>query len=103
MSERKRKTGADAEEAFGSGVSGTVRRGETPIAAKGTIADADGVWAESTSTYQWIRVDGGNEAFIPGTNSRTHTLATADEGRKIKGRVLFTDNMGGEELRSSDA
>ena len=82
-------------------ISGTATVGETLMAAKGTIADDDGV--PTTFTYQWIRVDGSNEADITGATSSTYTLAGADSGKKLKVKVGFTDNLSGEEERTSAA
>ena len=80
---------------------GTATVGETLTAAKGTIADADGV--PTTFTYQWVRVDGLTETDITGATSSTYTLASADSGKKLKVKVGFTDNLSGEEERKSDA
>ena len=84
-------------------ISGTATVGQTLMAAKGTIADADGVPAESAFTYQWIRVDGLTETDITGATSSTYTLVAADVGKKLKVKVGFTDNLSGEEERKSDA
>ena len=77
--------------------------GFTLTAGKGTIADAEGVPAESTFTYQWIRVEGANETDIAGATSSTYTPVAADAGKKIKVRVGFTDNGRIDESRTSDA
>ena len=71
-------------------------------AARGTIADADGVPADSTFTYQWIRVDGSSERDISGATASTYTLVAADAGRKFRVRVSFTDALGSEEVRTSN-
>ena len=78
-------------------ISGTATVGSTLTATRGTIADADGVPAESTFSYQWIRVDGSSESDISGATSSTYTLVTADAGKKFKVRVSFTDNLGNME------
>ena len=52
-------------------ISGTNLVGQTLTANKGSIADADGVPAESTFTYQWIRVSGSTETDITGATSKT--------------------------------
>ena len=75
----------------------------TLTADKGTIADLDGVPAESTFTYQWVRVDGANETEISNATSSTYTLVAADEGKQIKVKVSFTDNLDYNESRTSDA
>ena len=82
-------------------VTGTAEVGEELTAATGTIADADGL--PSSFDYQWIRVDGANETDITGETSSTYTLTAADLGKKVKVRVSFTDLLGGEEQRTSDA
>ena len=84
-------------------ISGTPLVGETLTANQGTIADADGVPAESTFTYQWIRVSGGSEADIPGAILKTYTPVAADAGKKLKVKVSFTDNVGNDESRTSSA
>ena len=78
-------------------IRGTVTIGSTLTAAKGTIADADGVPAESTFTYQWVRVDGASETDISGATLNTYALSAADVGKKIKVKVGFTDDLTGEE------
>ena len=86
-------------------ISGTNLVGQTQTANKGTIADADGVPAESTFTYQWIRVTLGivrnTEADITGATSKTYTTVAADAGKKLKVKVGFTDNAGNDESRPS--
>ena len=83
-------------------IMGTATVGSTLTAARGTIADADGVPAESTFTYQWIRVDGSSESDISGATSSTYTLVDADAGKKFRVRVGFTDDLGSEEARTSN-
>ena len=82
-------------------ISGTATVGQTLMAAKGTIADADGL--PTTFTYQWVRVDGLTETDITGATSSTYTLAGAASGKKLKVKVGFTDNLSGEEERTSAA
>ena len=45
-------------------------------------------------TYQWVRRVGGTDSNISGATSRTYTLASADEGNKVKVKARFTDNAG---------
>ena len=66
------------------------------------IMDNDGLTGVSYS-YQWIRVDGSDEDDISGATSRTYRLVDADEGKKIKVEVSFTDEVGYDEIRKSDA
>ena len=74
-------------------ISGTAVVGQELTAAVGTIADPDGLPAGFT--YQWVRVDadGSNPTDI-GTDSSTYTLVAADEGKKVKVTVRFTDGAG---------
>ena len=82
-------------------VSGTARVGQTLTAAKGTVADVDGLPAESAFTWQWYRVDGENESAIADATAKTYALAAADQGKKLKVRLGFTDDDGNEESRTS--
>ena len=85
-------------------ISGTNLVGQTQTANKGTIADADGVPAESTFTYQWIRFPPrGTETDITGATSKTYTTVAADAGRYLKVTVGFTDDAGNDESRTSAA
>ena len=87
-------------------ISGTARVGETLTAAPGNIADADGRPAAFPEdyTFQWIREDsGGTNATNIGTDSSTYALVGADEGKKIKVRVSFTDDEGNDEELTSAA
>ena len=83
-------------------ISGTARVGSELTAAKGTIADVDGLTSVSYS-YQWIRVDGTDETDITGATSSTYTLVAADQGKKVKVRLGFTDDGGTGEARTSAA
>ena len=78
------------------------------MAAKGTIADADGVPADAngvptTFTYQWVRADGATATDISAATSSTYMLGADDIGKKIKVKVSFTDTLGSAETRTSDA
>ena len=84
-------------------ISGTAAVGETLMAAKGDIADADGLPADSSLTYQWLRVDGANETDITGATESTYTVTADDIGKTLKVKLGFTDNFDGEESRSSAA
>ena len=86
-------------------ISGTAQVGETLTAVTTGITDADGL-TSATYTYQWIRVDAdgtSNEAEISGEIAATYTLADDDEGKKIKVKLSFTDDLNGEEERTSGA
>ena len=83
-------------------ISGTNLVGQTLTANKGTIADTDGVPAESTFTYQWIRVSQqGTQTDITGATSNTYTPVAADAGKFLKVKVGFTDNANNAESRTS--
>ena len=85
-------------------ISGTADVGETLTAGQGTIADINGIPNDVAFSYQWIRVDGAaNELDIPGATSKTYTLVDADEGKKVKVRMSFTDSFATGESRTSDA
>ena len=75
--------------------------GSTLTAAKGDIADTDGV--PTALSYQWVRVDGSDETDIDGATSSSYTLALEDTGLKVKVKASFTDNLNSEETRTSDA
>ena len=84
-------------------ISGTATVGQVLTATTGTIADADGL--PTSFTYQWLRVDAdgtSNEADITGEIAATYTLAD-DDGKKIKVKLSFTDDLNGEEERTSGA
>ena len=74
-------------------ITGTAAVGQ-PLAVDLTgIADADGL-TSPTYTYQWIRVDGTDEADIASANSSTYPLVDADLGKTLKVRVTFDDDGG---------
>ena len=76
-------------------ISGTVRVGQTLSASRTGIGDLDGLPAnESDYAYQWVRVDGGTETDITGATTSTYEMATADEGKKLKVEVSYTDGDG---------
>ena len=83
-------------------ITGTAQVGQTLTAVTTGITDADGL-TSVTYTYQWIRVDGGTEADIASANSSTYVLDAADQGKTIKVKVSFTDDLNGEEERTSAA
>ena len=84
-------------------IEGTSQVGQELTAGTSDIMDVDGV--PSSFTYQWVRVDSdgtSNEMDI-GLNSDTYTLMAADEGKKAKVKVTFTDNGSTTETVTSDA
>ena len=84
-------------------ISGTTPQvGETLTADTTGIMDTDGLTSVSY-TYQWIRVDanGTSNPVDVGTDDEGYTLVAADEGKRIKVKVTFTDDAGNaEELTS---
>ena len=82
-------------------ISGTARVGRTLTAAKGTVADADGLPAESTFQWQWIRSADSTDTDIPGATGKTYTPTVSEVGKTLKVRVRFTDLRGSEEERTS--
>ena len=85
-------------------ITGTAQAGQALTADASPILDTDGV--PSSSTYQWVRVDAdglSNPADITDATAATYTLTAADAGKKIKVQVSFTDELSGEEERTSAA
>ena len=85
-------------------ITGTAQAGQDLTADASPIMDADGV--PSSFTYQWVRVDAdgmSNPADITDATAATYTLTAADAGKKIKVQVSFTDELSGEEERTSAA
>ena len=86
-------------------ISGTARVGETLTAVTTGIADADGP-ASPTYGYQWIRVDAdgtSNPTGITGATSVTYIPVEADDGKKLRVKVSFTDDDSTDEELTSDA
>ena len=83
-------------------ITGTAQVGQTLTASTTGIADADGLTTPNY-TYQWIRVDGTDEADIASANSSTYTLIDADLGKTLKVRVTFADDLGHTETLTSAA
>ena len=83
-------------------ITGTAQVGQTLTASTTGIADANGL-TSPTYTYQWIRVDGTDEADIASENSSTYILVDADLGTTLKVRVTFADDLGHTETLTSAA
>ena len=81
-------------------ITGTVQVGQTLTASPGTIADADGLTTPNYM-YQWIRVDGTDEADLTDKTAATYTMNNADLGKTLKVRASFTDDAGNAESRTS--
>ena len=85
-------------------ISGTAQAGQELTADASPIMDTDGL--PSSFTYQWLRVDAdgtSNEEDITGEIAATYTLTDDDVGKKVKVKVSFTDELSGEEERTSAA
>ena len=87
-------------------ITGTAAVGQTLAAATAGISDADGTTKAEAGdtgyayTYQWVRVDSdgsSNATDISGATASTYVLASADEGKKIKVEVAFTDDADNDE------
>ena len=85
-------------------ITGVAQVGETLTAGTSGIMDADGLTGVSYS-FQWVGedADGSNSGDISGATAGTYTLAAADEGRRVRVRVSFTDDGGNDEALMSDA
>ena len=79
-------------------ISGTVQVGMELTAATDAITDGNGKTKSDDGdtgyayTYQWVRVDGTTETPITSATSKTYTLVAADQGKKVKVKVSFTDD-----------
>ena len=79
-------------------IGGTVQVGETLTADTSSISDEDGL-DNAAFRYQWLADDSG----IAGATGSGYTLADADEGRAIRVRATFTDDVGNVESLTSEA
>ena len=92
--EPERNTAATGTPAIG----GTAQVGEALTASTSGISDADGL-DDARFAYQWIRAG----ADIGGATGSTYTPVAADEGKRLKVRVSFTDDAGHAERLTSAA
>ena len=78
-------------------ITGNNEVGSTLTASTSDIIDVDGL--PNSFTYQWKRfaADGTTFEANIGTNSRTYTLTSSEEGKTVKVEVSFTDNGGTDE------
>ena len=79
-------------------ISGTPQVGEELTGSTSGISDADGL-DNASFGYQWIRAG----ADIGGATGSTYTPVAADEGKRLKVRVSFTDDAGNDESLTSAA
>ena len=82
-------------------ISGTVQVDQFVTAVTTGIADEDGLTTPGY-TYQWKRVDGGTATNISGATESTYILAPADEGKKVRVTVSFTDDNSNSHSLDSD-
>ena len=86
-------------------ITGTAQAGQELTVDASPIMDTDGLTGVNF-TYKWFRVDPdgiSNETEISGETAATYTLTAADAGKRIKVKVCFTDELSGEETRTSTA
>ena len=84
------------------GISGTAQVNRILTADATGITDGNGVGSASYS-YQWLRVDGVTDIYIPGATQSTYRLTTNEEGKRIKVRARFTDDGRNVEELTSEA
>ena len=80
-------------------ITGTAQLGQTLTADTSEISDADGLTNVNYS-FQWLS---SRDTEIDGATSSTYSLQESDEGKVIKVRVTFTDDVGHEESLTSEA
>ena len=98
----ERAGGSSNTQASGApAISGTPRVGETLTALTSDISDDDGMTVPSFE-YEWISVDGGTDTGVDGADGDSHTLTSADVGKRFKVRVSFTDDAGNAESLTSE-
>ena len=72
-------------------ITGDAEVGQTLTADATSIQDADGLTNREFS-YQWVRINGGNEDNITGATSQSYLLTNDDQGLKVKVEVRFVDD-----------
>ena len=82
------------------GITGAVQVGQTLSADTSGISDTDVIVA-STLAYQWIVNDGTDDTDIQDETGATYTLGADDEGKTIRVKVSFTDEVRYEESLTS--
>ena len=76
-------------------IRGSGRVGGTLRATTDAVADADGL-GNAAFSYRWVRLDGAEETEV-GTDSDSYSVVAADEGKRIRVEVTFTDDLGAAE------
>jgi hypothetical protein len=87
-------TNVNDEPTGGVRIVGTPEAGQTLNVDTRTLGDADGMGALS---YQWLR----ESVPVPGANTPTYRLSSADAGREITVLVSWTDQQGSSETLSA--
>ena len=77
-------------------ISGTAQMGQTLTADTSGISDTDGLTNPAYS-YQWL----ADDTEIDGATSSTYTLQSSENGKVIKVKVTFTDDVGFRESLTS--
>ena len=77
-------------------ITGTPRVNETLSVDTSGITDPEGT-ANAAFTYQWVRVDDGDETDIDGATRSTYNPTDQDVDKYLKVRVSFTDDNGAAE------
>ena len=77
-------------------ISGTPRVGEVLTADTSAIEDDDGL-SNVSYVYQWLHVDGMDEADISDATKSTYRLTIDDVDKNIKVKVTFDDDLGNAE------
>ena len=99
----------DATDITASGLlktTGTLEVGQTLTADVSDITDGNGLPAQSSFNYQWVRVNtrlatNDNEEDISNATNSTYDLQDVDFGKSIKLELSFTDTANNkEEVRS---
>ena len=83
-------------------VTGIARVGNKLTADVSAITDDNGLTSVDYA-YQWIRVDGADEAEIAGATEASYYLTDSDIGKQLKVRVVFNDDAGFEEYPLTSA
>ena len=82
-------------------ITGTFIAGNRLSASLSDISDANGM-TNSIMSYQWKRINSGNETDITGTTSATYNTEPNDAGQHLRVTVSFTDDDGYDEQATSD-
>ena len=80
-------------------ITGTAQVGETLSVDVSGISDADGI--TTSLTYLWFANDGTQDTAIEAAMGSTYTLVADDVGNTITVQVIFTDEVGYNEVVTS--